>query len=73
MSVSVELPPQQKKVLLHLGSGLQAKEIAEKMNLSYWTVETYKREIFAKLGASNTPHAIVLAFLNGALKMEEFV
>lgn len=42
------------EVIRYLASGKRPKEIAALMNLSYHTVVTHKRNVYAKLGINNT-------------------
>ena len=55
------LSARQKEVLLWVGEGLTSKEIAEKMGISFRTVESYIVEIQNKLDVSNRQQAVTRA------------
>jgi LuxR family transcriptional regulator len=55
------LSNRQKEVLLWVGEGLTSKEIAEKMGISFRTVESYIVEIQNKLDVSNRQQAVTRA------------
>ena len=46
------LPPRQQRLLLEIGSGQLNKQIASKLGLSSATVESYRKDVAAKLGVS---------------------
>lgn len=54
-------------VIRHLVSGQRPKEIAAAMHLSYHTIVTHKRNIYAKLGISNTVELAMYAVKTGLL------
>ena len=47
-----QLRPREQRLLQELGQGLLNKEIAARLNLSVATVETYRKQVAAKLGLS---------------------
>ncbi len=53
------------EVLEWIVEGLSSKMIAEKLNISMDTVETHRRNILKKTGASNMVVAVVKAFRKG--------
>lgn len=55
------LSSRQKEVLLWVGEGLTSKGIAEKLDISYRTVESYLEGIQEKLGVSNRQQAVTRA------------
>ena len=55
------LSARQKEVLLWIGEGLTSKEIAEKMGISFRTVESYVVEIQNKLDVANRQQAVTRA------------
>ena len=46
------LQPREQRLLRELGCGLLNKEIAARLELSVATVETYRKQVAAKLGIS---------------------
>lgn len=46
------------EILTLLGEGLVKKEIADKLNISYTTVDTHVSHIYQKLGVTNAPSAV---------------
>ena len=55
-------------VIRQLVTGKRPKEIAGIMNLSYHTVVTHKRNIYSKLGISNTIELAMYAVKTGLMK-----
>lgn len=55
-------------VIRQLVSGKRPKEIATLMNLSYHTIVTHKRNIYSKLGISNTVELAMYAVKTGLTK-----
>lgn len=47
------LTRRQREVVAHLLEGKSSKETAKRLNISPRTVETYKRDIFIRLGVAN--------------------
>lgn len=62
---SCELTEREKEVVQYLCDGYSAKETAEKMHLSYRTVETHRSNILRKLGFSNAAELIRYAVKTG--------
>jgi len=57
--------------VLHLiAGGLQDKQIAFRLGLSIRTVETHRRKILARLGATNITHALALYLLRGVTRID---
>lgn len=42
-----------------IADGLSSKEIARRMSISFYTVQTHRKNMLAKMGAKNTPELIV--------------
>jgi len=42
-----------------IADGLSSKEIARRMSISFYTVQTHRKNMLAKVGAKNTPELIV--------------
>ncbi len=55
------LSSRQKEILLWIGEGLTSKAIADKLGISYRTVESYLEEIQKKLNVSNRQQAVTRA------------
>lgn len=55
-------------VIRQLVTGKRPKEIASLMNLSYHTIVTHKRNIYSKLGISNTIELAMYAVKTGLMK-----
>jgi DNA-binding NarL/FixJ family response regulator len=55
------LTPREKDVLEFMVQGLIKKEIADKMSLSYHTVDTHLRNIYQKLHVNSRTHAVAKA------------
>lgn len=53
------------EVLAMLGEGKVKKEIAEKLNVSFFTVASHIRTIYDKLNVTNAPAAITKAYRSG--------
>jgi DNA-binding CsgD family transcriptional regulator len=51
--VSMALSPREREIALLVAHGLQNKEVAERLHISVWTVNTHLRRIFGKLGVSS--------------------
>lgn len=62
------LSPKEKEVLQFAADGFVNKEIANKMNLTLYTVKDHWKSIFSKLGAKDRGHAISIAFRNNILE-----
>lgn len=61
------LTGREREVLLMIRRGLFSKEIADRMNLSLYTVNNHRKNILAKLGADNIMEAINIAHDYGIL------
>ena len=67
----IRLDEHEKTIINHLCSGLLAKEIADKMNLSSRTVEGIKHKIQEKFGVKGSVGIIVYAIKNGLVNLEQ--
>lgn len=54
------LSPRQREVLALMSSGLRAKQIADRMGVSYGTVRTHTQAILRRLKARSLPHAVAI-------------
>jgi len=64
-SLKNALTEREMEVLAMLGDGKMKKEIAEKLNVSYFTVASHIRNIYEKLNVTNAPAAITKAYRTG--------
>lgn len=64
-----KLSPREKEVLIFLAKGFVNKEIAEKLNISVKTVETYRARIMEKLNLSGRSELTDYAIKTGILKL----
>lgn len=58
------LTPKEKEVLKHLANGLSYKMVADRMGISYFTVNTHIRNIYEKLHVHSLGAAVSLALKN---------
>lgn len=65
------LTPRELEILTLLGDGLVKKEIGEKLNISYTTVDTHVAHIYEKLEVRNAPSAINKAHRLGLFSSEK--
>lgn len=63
--ISAELSPREIDVLRLVAGGLINKEIAERLNISFNTVLTHRKNISAKLGIKSVSGLSVYAMMNG--------
>jgi DNA-binding CsgD family transcriptional regulator len=64
-AIPPSLTPRETEVLHRVASGLQNKEVAEKLGLSVATVRNHVHNILDKLGVHSKLEAVSLAFRNG--------
>jgi len=64
-SMKNALTERELEVLAMLGEGKVKKEIAEKLNVSFFTVASHIRTIYEKLNVTNAPAAITKAYRAG--------
>ena len=67
------LSPREREVLMWMARGRSNAAIAEVMAVSYHTVDTMVRRIFAKLDASDRTSATVRGLALGAIQIEDVV
>lgn len=65
------LTPRELEVLQLTAKGLEQKQIAEILGISFATVVTHKKRLFKKLGVYNVAEAIYEAFQMGLLKVQK--
>lgn len=61
------LTEKEKEVLLLVSSGLTTKEIAEKMNISFHTVESHRKNLLRKCKAKNSAELVQKSFQHSAM------
>lgn len=59
----MELSIRETQIIVHIAHGFSDKEIANKLNISPHTIQTYVARICLKLEARNRPHAVTKLFL----------
>ncbi len=65
------LSEREREVLLHAARGASNKEIALVLSVSWRTVQTHLRSIFAKLGVASRTEAVVKGLQEGWLRLED--
>lgn len=55
------ITPKEREILLLIADGLSSKQIAERLRISFYTVQTHRKNMLAKMGVKNTPELIVKA------------
>jgi DNA-binding NarL/FixJ family response regulator len=68
--VTPEFTEQEKKIIELCRNGLTIKQIADRLCISSRTVESYKDNIFRKLGINSTVEMIHFAMKNGIIRIE---
>jgi two-component system response regulator NreC len=53
------ITPKEKEILHLIADGLSSKQIAERLSISFYTVQTHRKNMLAKMGVKNTPELIV--------------
>lgn len=66
-TVEILLTERELEILVLIGAGLPAREIAERLDISAKTVDNHKQRIYAKLGVQNQAHAVAVAMRAGLL------
>ena len=64
-----ELSAREKEILVCVAKGMLNKEIADKLNLSIYTVITHRKNITRKTGIKTVAGLTVYALLNGLIDM----
>lgn len=65
------LSPQEVTTLNYVARGFSTREIAQHMSSSPRTVETYLNRVFSKLGAHNRAQAVIIAYREQLLPIDE--
>lgn len=56
------ITPKEKQVLELIASGFSTKQIADKLSISFYTAQTHRKNLRAKLQVHNSAEMIVKAF-----------
>ena len=67
----MELKQIEVQILELTAEGLKTEEVAKELLITPNAVRHRKNSVFEKLGASNMPHAVVLALKQGALILQD--
>lgn len=67
-SITYVPSPRENEVIDMLSCGLSSDEIAQKLNLSKNTIDTIRKNILLKSGATNVSHLMRIAFIKGWIK-----
>lgn len=59
----------EREILGMIAAGLATEEIADRLQLSRFTVKAHRANAYTRLGAKNAPHAIALAVTRGELDL----
>ena len=62
------MTPREREVLQMLAEGKSNKEVANRLNLSLYTVETHRGNILQKLNLHGTPELILYAVRKGVIR-----
>jgi len=68
--VTAEFTEREREIILLCRDGLLCKEIANRLNISVYTVNSHKRNIFEKLGINNTVEMVQYALKKGIIRIE---
>jgi len=68
--VTSEFTEREREIILLCRDGLLCKEIADCLNISVYTVNSHKRNIFGKLGINNTVEMVQYALKKGIIRVE---
>ena len=69
LNIPSEFTPREREIILLCLDGLVYKEIAERLGISFHTVNTHKKHIFQKLGINNTMEMVQYALKTGIINI----
>ena len=69
---NIHLTSSEIEIVRLIAGGMTTKEIAEKKNISFHTVNTHRKNIFRKLSVSNTSELIIHAIKSGWIDNIEY-
>lgn len=64
----VKITPRERKLLEYISAGYNDNEIAELVDISYYTVRTTFARLLGKSGTVSRPHLVAWAYKEGILK-----
>lgn len=65
------LTDREKEVIIGVAQGLANKEIADKLNLSFHTITTYRKNISSKLNIHSTAGLVIFAILHHLIEIDQ--
>jgi DNA-binding NarL/FixJ family response regulator len=68
--VTHEFTEREREIIVACRDGLMGKEIADRLGISFHTVNVHKRNIFHKLGINNTMEMVQYALKKGIIRIE---
>jgi len=69
-AVTAEFTEREREIIMLSRDGLLCKEIADKLNISAFTVNAHKRHIFEKLGINSTMEMVQYALQHGIIRVK---
>ena len=69
MQITSEFTEREKAIILLCSEGLLYKEIADRLGVTFHTVNTHKKNIFLKLGINNTMEMVRYALKTGIIRI----
>jgi two-component system response regulator NreC len=69
-AVTAEFTDREREIILLCRDGLLCKEIADRLNISVYTVNSHKRNIFQKLGINSTIEMVQYALKKGIIRID---
>lgn len=67
------LSDREKEVIIGVARGLSNKEIADKLNLSFHTITTYRKNISTKLNIHSTAGLVIFAILHNLIEIDNAI
>jgi two-component system response regulator NreC len=68
--ISAEFTEREREIILLCRDGLMCKEIADRLGISFHTVNNHKKNIFQKLGINTTMEMVQYALKKGIIRIE---
>ena len=62
------LSKREQEIVIEIGNGFSSDQIADRLNLSYYTIESHKKNIFLKLNVKTTAELIKKAMFLGIIR-----
>lgn len=70
LSGDLHITRREYEIVNALSHGMNSQEIADKLFISTFTVQTHRKNILQKLEARNTAHLVRIFFESGALRQQ---